>query len=261
MFFTYDITVSAATTAASPKTQRLALSAGKIKLIEIKFPAGCHGLVSVRIMRAGSQIVPLSTGEWITGDNETVNASLNYDLSTPDFAVTFEANSPSATYDHIITVRITIEEIVAPVIVTGDTTEIILLKRICVALNVHDEAWITQVPMPTPTPAPIPAPIPLPQPPLNITLPVDITKPWAGNIHDLFTKSQQFFESADAGARYAWYSQQGLDHINELSNQELEYLAWWIEYSYKYNAINLLTYIDWKAKIKNAGAERGNVND
>lgn len=138
MLFTYNLTVPAGTTNASPVSYKMALSAGKIKTVEIDFPAGCHSLVNIRIMRQNSQIVPLSTGQYITGDDETITANVDKELGTVDFSVTLEGSSPTAVYDHIITIRINVEQ---PVVIASATTGNKIedmLYRICVALNVHD---------------------------------------------------------------------------------------------------------------------------
>lgn len=106
MFYAWDITVSAGTTTASPKTQVLKLSAGVITRVDIKFPAGCHGLVKVRIRRSEFQLVPLSKDEWITGDDETIPTEAYYELESTPTELKFIGASPGTTYDHTVTVRI-----------------------------------------------------------------------------------------------------------------------------------------------------------
>lgn len=105
MFYAWDITISAGTAKTSPKTQTLTLSKGVITKLEIKFPAGCNGLVFVRILRSEFQLIPLSKDEWITGDDEAALTEGYYELETTPPELKFVGASPDCTYDHTITVR------------------------------------------------------------------------------------------------------------------------------------------------------------
>lgn len=108
MFFAWDITVSAGTAEASPKTQALKLSAGVVTSVDIKFPSGCHGLVKVRLKHWEFQLMPLSRGEWVTGDDEAVRMPTYFELPKGPFEVKFEGSSPDASYDHTVTVRVSV---------------------------------------------------------------------------------------------------------------------------------------------------------
>ncbi|MBW2559546.1 MAG: hypothetical protein JRE40_01700 [Deltaproteobacteria bacterium] len=108
MFFAWDITVSANTAEASPKTQILKLSKGVITRADIKFPSGCHGMVKVRLFRWEAQLVPLSRDEWVTGDGETVKTEAYYELVEMPYQLKFVGASPGTNYDHTITVRVTV---------------------------------------------------------------------------------------------------------------------------------------------------------
>lgn len=108
MFFAWDITVETTHTEAAPKTQILKLSKGVITRADIKFPAGCRGFVKVRLLRSEFQLVPLSKGEWVTGDDETVPTESYYELFETPTQLKFVGCSPDATYDHTVTVRISV---------------------------------------------------------------------------------------------------------------------------------------------------------
>ena len=108
MFFAWDISVTAATAEATPKTQILKLSAGVITGVDVKFPSGCHGLVKVRLKHWESPLVPLSRGEWITGDDEPVKAQMYFELPKGPYELKFEGASPGADFDHTVTVRVSI---------------------------------------------------------------------------------------------------------------------------------------------------------
>lgn len=106
MFYAWDITITAGTEEATPKTQVLKLSKGVITRAEVKFPAGCHGLVKVRLHFHEFQLVPLSRGEWITGDDEAIQTDSFYEMGSTPYELKFVGCSPTCTYDHVVTVRV-----------------------------------------------------------------------------------------------------------------------------------------------------------
>ena len=108
MLFAWDITVPALTLATAPLTQTLKLSYGIITKIDIKFPAGCHGLVNIRLLHEESPLIPNNKDTWLTGDNETVAIPEYFELTTTPYALKFVGMSPGTTYAHTISVRITI---------------------------------------------------------------------------------------------------------------------------------------------------------
>jgi len=130
MLFAFDITIPANTLESAPTLETLKIAAGVITNIAIKFPSGCHGLVKVRIRHEETQIYPIPRGEWVTGDDETVPAEYYYDMGKASKELEFIAISPDTTYDHTITVRITILplSVVSPLKVMEDLVAI--LKRI-----------------------------------------------------------------------------------------------------------------------------------
>lgn len=108
MIYAWDITISAGTAAADPKTQILKLSKGVITKVEIKFARGCHGLVKVRLLHREAALVPLSRDEWITGDDEPVSFPEFFELDTTPYQLKFVGCSPGTGYDHDLTVRISV---------------------------------------------------------------------------------------------------------------------------------------------------------
>jgi hypothetical protein len=109
MFFCWDITIAANTTEAIPLKKWLELPKGILTHIDIKFPAGCHGMVKVRLFQEALQLVPLTADEWVTGDDETVPTETYAELLSKPYKLRFKACSPDTTYDHKITVRIEIQ--------------------------------------------------------------------------------------------------------------------------------------------------------
>jgi len=130
VFYAWDITISAGTAEASPITQVLKLTKGVITGVWVKFPAGCRGLVKVRLLRSEFQLVPLSRGEWVTGDDETVPTETYYVLKETPAQLKFVGCSPGTSYAHMVTVRVAVEppEVASPYKVLQDLLAI--LKRL-----------------------------------------------------------------------------------------------------------------------------------
>lgn len=124
MLFTWDITVTAGTPDASPKTQSLSLITGILTDIEVHFPDGPNGTVKVQFLESGSVIAPSGANQYITGNDEVVTAVLNRKLPETSPTLTFSASSPTATYDHVITVRINIDTPAVLVDITDLVTQI-----------------------------------------------------------------------------------------------------------------------------------------
>jgi hypothetical protein len=108
MFFAWDITIPANTLRSEPYEQMLHLQRGIITRIDVKYPRGCHGNVGVRLFCHESLILPFSRGEWLTGDDEAVRADMYFPLEPIPYELKFHGHSEGCTYDHTVTVRITI---------------------------------------------------------------------------------------------------------------------------------------------------------
>lgn len=108
MFFAWDIIIDAGTPENASVTQILKLSSGIIIKVDLKFPDGCHGQVKVRLLRNEQQLIPLNRDDWVTGDAETVTTPEYYELTETPTQLKFIACAPLTSYDHTVTVRITI---------------------------------------------------------------------------------------------------------------------------------------------------------
>ena len=74
----------------------------------MKFPAGCHGLVHVKLLHEESTLVPLNKDTWLAGDDENVDCDVFFDLTSGPFVLKFVGCSPGAAYAHEILVRVTV---------------------------------------------------------------------------------------------------------------------------------------------------------
>ena len=108
MHYAWDITVETKHVKTDPKTKILKLCKGVITRADIKFAAGCHGLVKVRLYRHEFQLIPLSGDEWITGDNETVPTEEYYELFEDPAQLKFVGWGDGCSYPHTVTVRVTV---------------------------------------------------------------------------------------------------------------------------------------------------------
>jgi hypothetical protein len=106
VFFCWDIKIDADTSEKDPLEGWLRLPKGIITHVDIKFPAGCHGMVQVRMFKESLQLIPLTEDEWVTGDDETVPTDTYAEMLDFPFKLKINACSPDTTYDHTITVRI-----------------------------------------------------------------------------------------------------------------------------------------------------------
>ena len=105
MFYAWDIEVLSGTEKTEPTLATLKMSYGIIRDVTIKFPAGCHTLVGIKLLRFMSQIIPLNLGDWLTGNKEPVVCEVYYPLLNKPYELKFRGSAPSTDYDHTITVR------------------------------------------------------------------------------------------------------------------------------------------------------------
>jgi len=106
MFFSWDIKVPANTREDTPLERTLRLTLGTIEDVTVYFPLGCAGLVGVRLLRGGFQLVPLSPGEWLTGNFQAVPCKVNYELSSAPAELKLVAVNLDDTFPHTVSVWI-----------------------------------------------------------------------------------------------------------------------------------------------------------
>jgi len=108
-FFAKDYTVPANTTKKNPFTEVLPIDRGIITRVDLKFPAGCQGLVSVQVYRYEYQIVPLNRDAWVTGDDEVVPTRPMHDALSAPYQLKVVIANEDDTYEHTVSVRVTVE--------------------------------------------------------------------------------------------------------------------------------------------------------
>jgi len=109
MFFCWDVTVLADTKETNPDRYWLSLPRGIVTQVHIKYPAGCHGMVRVRLFQEALQLIPLSEDEWVTGDDEAVITETYAELLDKPYKLRLVICSPDTIYPHTITVRINVQ--------------------------------------------------------------------------------------------------------------------------------------------------------
>jgi len=106
MFFSYNITVTAATTEATAVETELELAAGIIHQIDFLFPVNSNREVYVKIMHAAYQLCPSNRDDSIRANNTCVSTREFYELIPGGNVLTVKAWNVHATVDFMITVNI-----------------------------------------------------------------------------------------------------------------------------------------------------------
>jgi len=104
MFYEHDIVIPPNTQPETFLSQTLRLTRGIIKR-----PAGCAGLVGVRIVKHSFQVIPLNYPKWIETDAETVVIETEIDLTDIPYELEFQGYNLDDTFEHTIRVRVLLE--------------------------------------------------------------------------------------------------------------------------------------------------------
>jgi len=106
MFFSYNITVTAATTEATAEFTKLYLSAGIIHQIDILFPVNANREVYVKILDAGFQVMPSNPEETIRANNTVISTREFFKIPPGGTILTVKAWNVHATDDFMISVNV-----------------------------------------------------------------------------------------------------------------------------------------------------------
>ena len=106
MIYVKDITVLKDTMKTAYQCNYFWLEYGTIHQVDINFPAGCAGLVGVRLKQGSHQIIPSNSGEWFTGDNVNISFPENYLFSQSPYYIEVQTYNEDDLYQHKIILRL-----------------------------------------------------------------------------------------------------------------------------------------------------------
>lgn len=108
MEFAYSITLPTDGTKATATVKSMPVSFGVVTNVQIVFPAGCWGLVHVKIFDDGHQLWPLNPEGEYAANNETINIEESYEIKALPAKFRFWGYNEDQIYTHTIDVRITV---------------------------------------------------------------------------------------------------------------------------------------------------------
>lgn len=104
----FDVTIPAGTAEASPLEVETNFAAGELVGVELLFPAGCGGLVGVRLAVGHAQAIPTTAGSWLVGNGETLRYDLVGQINNGAWSlIGYNADA----YDHTLHVRYLVAEV------------------------------------------------------------------------------------------------------------------------------------------------------
>lgn len=105
MFYNVALKIPAATTRETPIREIARLTSGEIDQVSISFPAGCHGLVGVRVLHREFQLWPLTPGAWFITDDFTIRFPGRFELDDEPFELNVEGYNDDTKHPHTIAFR------------------------------------------------------------------------------------------------------------------------------------------------------------
>ncbi len=117
MLYSKHVTFSSSKTEATKTIKHFHISKGWIYRAWIVFPAGCAGLVKVRVLHQGHPIIPINKSDYIKADNYVLEIPMYYEVPAEPYRITFEGWNEDSTYDHTITLMFLVlpKEVILPV--------------------------------------------------------------------------------------------------------------------------------------------------
>jgi len=101
-----SITIPANTLESSPKEEELLIEEQFVERIEIDFPAGCSGMVNLRIYYGVRKYWPDNPGGHFTSDDYTIVFPVYKKLPEDRTTLKLVGWSPGTQYDHTLIVRV-----------------------------------------------------------------------------------------------------------------------------------------------------------
>ena len=111
------MTLLAGKTEAAATRTRFKVNKGVISNFWITFPAGCAGLVKLRVYHEGHPFLPVNQDNYLRGDNITFSFPVMFEIIEEPMLLTVEAWNEDATYNHTIDIMFLIlpKSVVLPV--------------------------------------------------------------------------------------------------------------------------------------------------
>lgn len=104
MLYSKQILCLAGKTEATSTKTSFKVNKGVISDVWITFPAGCAGLVKLRIYHEGHPFLPVNRDNYLRGDNYTFQFPVMFEITEEPMILTVEAWNEDATYDHTVDV-------------------------------------------------------------------------------------------------------------------------------------------------------------
>lgn len=108
MLYAKHVTFPSGQTEATKSVTHFSINKGWIYRAWLIFPAGCAGLVKVRVEHEGHPIIPINKSDYIKADNYTFELPMFYEVSEEPYQITFEGWNEDESYNHEITLMLLI---------------------------------------------------------------------------------------------------------------------------------------------------------
>jgi len=89
-----------------PLKVRKGLRPGRIKGIDVGFPAGCQGLVGAQVYLRETILAPTDPGEWIHGNGQMWHWELDWPVYGAGNYIGIKVYNDDDTYEHTVSVKI-----------------------------------------------------------------------------------------------------------------------------------------------------------
>lgn len=109
MLYKFSVTVPVSTLAANPSELAVKLSPGHVSSLSITFPAGCEGLVGIRILRGAFQLWPLTSTDWIDGDDHTHVIPARQQMRSGETRLRILAYNLDTSNEHTVSISFTVD--------------------------------------------------------------------------------------------------------------------------------------------------------
>jgi len=106
MLFSKQITVSADTSETNAIPTYIKIQTGVVSKVWITFPAGCAGLVKMRVLHGGHPFIPVNADNYLRGDNFTFELPVMYEITDHPTILSVLVWNEDATYSHTVDILI-----------------------------------------------------------------------------------------------------------------------------------------------------------